>query len=250
MMAGSGAPPHPERFLLAPMPRASFRWPSHRGRPGDLLGRSAPPRDPAARRLPHLALAGAALRRGGYEVTLEPRLRRGRGRLRRPARDLDQHEIARLYTECTSWATPIRIEIWMERRAGGRGLRRDARRGVLRRKHVLAPHRRLQDGAGLSHPPPVALRVRAVRHAVHHPASRQPRRDRDFTRPLPRACTTRSRSRRRSPRCRWTPTLSRCGAAQDPDVVARMLQRVERRRRGDHPAREELLAAVAVAIVR
>jgi chromosome partitioning protein len=64
-------------------------------------------------------------------------------------------------------------------RAGRRPLRREARRRLLRREHVLAAHRRFEGGARLAGGAAEGRRLRPARLPVHDRPSAQPRRGRD-----------------------------------------------------------------------
>ena len=107
--ATTPCPSSPRRCCCRPTPRACSRWRRPPTRRGGVLGRSAAPRHPAARRPARPAPAGAQLPRRRLRDRRRPRLRRRHRRLRRPAGDLDQRPRSPGSTaNCTGSATRIR----------------------------------------------------------------------------------------------------------------------------------------------
>ena len=235
-----------------------------------LLGRAAPPRDPAARRLPSVALAAQDDRRRPL-----PRHRRRRVRARRRSsapkapttgpRPGSTPAIERVFTDAPRDGLRAFDRMLGRRRAGRRALRPGARPRVLRRMHgqPRAPTRRRSRSRWL------VARLRAGgftlldcqfmtahlaslgaieidRARLRRVAGRGARRRRSAPRPRrrrrPPATSARSiawPARRSAARRRVGPGLREGHrAALGPDVVDRVLDDVERRAFLVQPARE------------
>ena len=184
------------------------------------------------------------------EIRIEPRLRRRRRRLRRPARDLDQRaDPAALLRRCTrighahSRRGLAGRALWS---AGSTAWRSAA--AFFGESMFSRRTRRLEGRAGLAGGPAAARRLPAVRHPVPDPASGLARRGRDPARAVPSPAGARrwhgAATFDRPPTC---PTPQAVVAAQHPDIVARMVERAQRRAERDHPAVEQHRAGITVS---
>ena len=141
--------------------------------------------------------------------------------------------------------------------AGRRALRRVARRGLLRRKHVFAARRMPRRSASsIWSSGCKRARLRAARHAVHHRAPEALRRHRRAARQISKRCWPRRLNGERQPRsdplsgsarpCGAVGLVARPGparrtslAALQPDVIDGVLDGVEAGAFGKHPAGED-----------
>ena len=176
--------------LLAAYAAASFRWPrSATTRPCSGSIRSGAGSCRSTRSTSRPALRAADARHALSRMTVDTAFAqvidgvRG-GRAPGGRRPGSTASIERSYCALHRQGHAHSVEVWDERRARRRALRRLDRRGVLRREHVrrrsdaskiaLAPSRRAAEGR----------RLRAARHAVRHRASAAVRRGRNFARAL------------------------------------------------------------------
>ena len=160
--------------------------------------------------------------------------------------------IRQLYRDLHRLGHAHSVEIWQDGRAGRRPLRRGARGGLLRREHVQPRPRHLEVRAHRPRRAASGRRLPPARHPVRHRPPRAPRRDRDQPRRLPAPARGRAGPTGRLPRLsrpttgqllslatRPEPSDPTSGAAaHHPDVVSRVVERRERRRRGEHPPGE------------
>ncbi|CAA9532372.1 MAG: Leucyl/phenylalanyl-tRNA--protein transferase, partial [uncultured Sphingosinicella sp.] len=148
-------------------------------REGCLLGRAQAPGDPAAGRLPHVALAKEDDPHRRVRRHLRRCIRGGAPLLRQARRDVDQRA-DRSQLQPPPPARPRPLDRMLAgRRIGGRALWREAWRRILWREHVLVQHRCFKGGACLARRAADGGRLLAARLPVHDRSPAKPRRGRD-----------------------------------------------------------------------
>ena len=239
-------------LLLQAYRSASSRWASGATIPSS-IGWIPAARGPAARRLPPAASAGPTIRAGRFEVSAdtafadivracaEPRPGHPESWINAP--------IVELYTELHRRGHAHSVECRRRWQAGRRPLRRFGGGGFLRRKHVQPRTRRLEGGAGPSRgaADQGGFRLLDCQFMTEHlrsfgaieiAARGVPRPAGGCDRPTGELSAR--AGRRRSLRHR---------TGQHPHVVDAMVERRQRRRRGEHPAGEQLLLGLAGLVV-